>query len=142
MTNLLQQIQLLAGEKREDVESLWCALWIHPDGLALTKILVNLRQAIAEQILRVANLGVPTQECVESCYDLESWLSAVDVIEKAASSLPAAAQEGMNRPSRSLKSHPIARHGLTAHAIYAAAAPQAPDLLVDAPGAEAGRRAP
>ena len=120
MTNLLQQIQSLAGDERKEVDSLWLALWIHPDGLALTKILVNLRQAIAEQILRVANLGVPTQECVESSYDLQAWLSAIDAIEKAALSLSEAAQEGMSRSARSLKSHPIARHGLTAHGIYSA----------------------
>jgi len=120
MTNLLQQIQSLAGEKRKEVESLWLALWIHPDGLALTKILVNLRQAIGEQIQRVADLGVPSQECVESSYDLQSWLSAIDAIEQAASSLPVAVQEGMSRSAKSLKSHPIARHGLTAHAIYSA----------------------
>jgi integrase len=120
MPSLLQEIQSLVPARRGEIESLWLALWAQPDGLALTKIMVNFRMAIDEQIQRVADLAKPSLDSLESCKELRSWLLAIDDIQRITISLPSELQEGMSRVPKGSKSHPIARRGLTAHGIYSA----------------------
>lgn len=113
MSDLLRQLQSTAASASDEIVQLWLALWAHPQGLAVDRILQNLQLAITEHFNVAKQAGQPEDA------QLLSWLSAIKAIQPALRELEGDAMDGITRKARTPKSHPLARHGLIAHGIYA-----------------------
>jgi len=113
MSDLLRQLQSTAASASDEIAQLWLALWAHPHGLAVDRILQNLQLAISEHFNVIKAAGQPEDA------QLLSWLRAIKAIQPVLREFEGDAMNGITRKARTPKSHPLARHGLIAHGIYA-----------------------
>jgi integrase len=116
MSDLLSKICSDLPERRESIESLWLALWVHPEGIGMEQIFKNLRLAIEERQLgqvQLPDTGIDTSN------QLQQWAATIDCVLAHMYAHPECFPAHALIGTRDTGKHPIAGHGLTSHGIYA-----------------------